>query len=103
SRRRQTPANQRLTSAVPSNAIADRAPSGPGSLAPQHREPIASRRRCPIDGGCEVSLPCDSHVHSEWSWDTPVGDMEGSCARALELGLPAIAFTEHLDNTVWRI
>jgi len=29
--------------------------------------------------------------------------MEGSCARALELGLPAIAFTEHLDHTVWRI
>jgi histidinol-phosphatase (PHP family) len=29
--------------------------------------------------------------------------MERSCARALELGLPAIAFTEHLDHTVWRI
>ncbi|MFI5916020.1 PHP domain-containing protein [Dactylosporangium sp. NPDC051541] len=42
-------------------------------------------------------------MHSEWSWDTPVGDMEGSCARALELGLPAIAFTEHLDHTVWRV
>jgi histidinol-phosphatase (PHP family) len=50
-----------------------------------------------------VPLPCDSHVHSEWSWDTPVGDMEGSCARAVEIGLPAIAFTEHLDHTVWRI
>ena len=50
-----------------------------------------------------MSLPCDSHVHSEWSWDTPVGDMEQSCARAVELGLPAIAFTEHLDHTVWRI
>jgi histidinol-phosphatase (PHP family) len=48
-------------------------------------------------------LPCDSHVHTEWSWDTPVGDMEGSCVRALELGLPAIAFTEHLDHTAWRI
>lgn len=48
-------------------------------------------------------LPADSHVHSEWSWDTAVGDMEGSCVRALELGLPAIAFTEHLDHTVWRI
>lgn len=47
--------------------------------------------------------PGDSHVHSEWSWDTAVGDMEGSCRRALELGLPAIAFTEHLDHTVWRI
>jgi histidinol-phosphatase (PHP family) len=50
-----------------------------------------------------VSMPPDSHVHSEWSWDTPVGDMEGSCRRAVELGLPAIAFTEHLDHTVWRI
>jgi histidinol-phosphatase (PHP family) len=50
-----------------------------------------------------VPLPRDSHVHSEWSWDTGVGDMEGSCARALEIGLPAIAFTEHLDHTVSRI
>jgi histidinol-phosphatase (PHP family) len=50
-----------------------------------------------------VPLPPDSHVHSEWSWDTPVGDMERSCVRAVELGLPAIAFTEHLDHTVWRI
>jgi histidinol-phosphatase (PHP family) len=50
-----------------------------------------------------VSSPADSHVHSEWSWDAPAGDMERSCARAVELGLPAIAFTEHLDHTVWRI
>jgi histidinol-phosphatase (PHP family) len=50
-----------------------------------------------------VSLPGDSHVHSQWSWDSPVGDMEGSCARAVEIGLPAIAFTEHLDHTRWRI
>ena len=49
-----------------------------------------------------MPLPADCHVHSEWSWDTYAGDMEGSCARALELGLPAIAFTEHLDHTVWR-
>jgi histidinol-phosphatase (PHP family) len=48
-------------------------------------------------------LPCDSHVHSEWSWDTPVGDMERTCARAVALGLPAIAFTEHLDHAAWRI
>jgi len=27
--------------------------------------------------------------------------MEASCARALAVGLPAIAFTEHLDFTVW--
>jgi histidinol-phosphatase (PHP family) len=50
-----------------------------------------------------MPLPADNHLHSQWSWDTPVGDMERSCARAVQLGLPAIAFTEHLDHTVWRI
>ncbi len=29
--------------------------------------------------------------------------MERSCVRAVELGLPAIAFTEHLDHTVWTV
>ncbi len=47
--------------------------------------------------------PSDSHVHSEWSWDAWNGSMDRSCARALELGLPAIAFTEHLDHTVWTV
>ena len=42
-------------------------------------------------------LPPDLHVHTEWSWDAPRGDMERSCERALEIGLPAIAFTEHAD------
>lgn len=46
-------------------------------------------------------LPADGHVHSEWSWDAPYGSMERTCARALELGLPAVAFTEHADHTVW--
>lgn len=50
-----------------------------------------------------MSAPGDNHVHSEWSWDTAFGDMVGSCARAVELGLPAVAFTEHLDHTVWRV
>jgi Histidinol phosphatase and related hydrolases of the PHP family len=48
-------------------------------------------------------LPGDCHAHSDWLWYTGVGDMDGSCARALEIGLPAIAFTEHLDHTGWRI
>lgn len=48
-------------------------------------------------------LPADSHVHSQWSWDAPNGSMHASCERAVELGLPAIAFTEHLDHTVWRV
>ncbi len=47
------------------------------------------------------ALPADSHVHSEWSWDAAVGDMVGTCARAVEIGLPAVAFTEHLDHIVW--
>jgi histidinol-phosphatase (PHP family) len=50
-----------------------------------------------------MTLPADSHVHSEWSWDAAAGSMERSCARAVDLGLPAIAFTEHLDHTVWTV
>jgi len=47
-------------------------------------------------------LPPDNHVHSEWSWDTSkVGTMLETCRRAVEIGLPAIAFTEHLDFTSW--
>jgi histidinol-phosphatase (PHP family) len=45
----------------------------------------------------------DSHVHTEWSYDARRGSMEGSCARAVDLGLPAIAFTEHVDHTVWTV
>jgi histidinol-phosphatase (PHP family) len=48
-------------------------------------------------------LPGDDHSHSEWSWDAVAGSMEGSCARAVELGLPSIAFTEHVDLTRWVI
>jgi histidinol-phosphatase (PHP family) len=43
--------------------------------------------------------PADSHVHTEWSWDAEAGSMERTCARAVELGLPAVAFTEHVDHT----
>jgi histidinol-phosphatase (PHP family) len=48
-------------------------------------------------------LPADSHVHSEWSWDAPDGSMERTCARALDMGLPAVAFTEHADYTPWTV
>src|ERR1700682_707699 len=44
-----------------------------------------------------MPLPPDLHVHTEWSWDAPHGSMERSCERALEVGLPALAFTEHAD------
>jgi histidinol-phosphatase (PHP family) len=48
-----------------------------------------------------MRLPPDTHVHSEWSWDAMHGSMERTCDRAVQLGLPSIAFTEHLDHTVW--
>ncbi len=48
-------------------------------------------------------LPADSHVHSEWSWDAVAGDMAATCARAEAIGLPAVAFTEHVDLTPWPI
>lgn len=50
-----------------------------------------------------VALPADSHVHSQWSWDALAGSMEGTCARAVEIGLPALAFTEHADFTPWSL
>jgi len=48
-------------------------------------------------------LPPDSHVHSEWSWDAPSGSMERTCARAVELGLSCLAFTDHADYTRWQV
>jgi histidinol-phosphatase (PHP family) len=39
----------------------------------------------------------DHHVHTEWSWDAPNGSMEDSCRRAVEFGIPALAFTDHAD------
>lgn len=48
-------------------------------------------------------LPTDGHVHTEWSWDAVAGSMEQTCARALEIGLPSVAFTEHADYTRWVI
>lgn len=47
-------------------------------------------------------LPADDHTHTRFSWDSAHGDMEGSCRRAVQLGLPAVAFTEHLDFTAWN-
>lgn len=47
-------------------------------------------------------IPADGHVHSEWSWDADRGAMDATCARAVELGIPSIAFTEHVDFTPFR-
>lgn len=47
-------------------------------------------------------LPADSHLHSQFSYDAwGRGDMEQSCHRAVQLGLPAVAFTEHVDFVSW--
>ena len=56
-----------------------------------------------------MPLTGDGHVHSEWSWDTggpasdAAGRMQAMCRRALKIGLPALAFTEHLDLTGWVV
>lgn len=49
------------------------------------------------------SAVTDSHVHSEWSWDNPSGSMVRACERAVSAGLPAIAFTELVDHTVFTV
>lgn len=46
-------------------------------------------------------LPADNHVHTEWSWDASTGSMEKACEEAIQLGLPAISFTDHADFTSW--
>ncbi len=50
-----------------------------------------------------VRLPPDNHTHTEHSWDAENGSMEASCVRAIEIGLPSIAFTEHVDLTPWAV
>ena len=48
----------------------------------------------------ESVLPADNHVHTEWSYDTSAdASMVRSCEQAISIGLPAIAFTEHLEFT----
>jgi len=49
------------------------------------------------------ALPPDNHVHTQFSWDASNGSMHASCERAVELGLPSIAFTEHVDMAAWAI
>lgn len=45
-------------------------------------------------------LPSDNHVHTEWSYDTTNdASMVRSCEQAVAIGLPAVAFTEHLEFT----
>jgi histidinol-phosphatase (PHP family) len=50
-----------------------------------------------------LMLPTDNHVHTRWSWDTAASSsMELACGRAVDLGLPGLAFTEHVDFTGWH-
>ncbi len=42
-------------------------------------------------------LPHDGHVHTQFSWDASRGDMAATCARAAQIGLTCLAFTEHVD------
>jgi len=45
-------------------------------------------------------LPPDNHVHTQWSWDAPAeASMARSCEQAMAVGVPAVAFTDHLDFT----
>ena len=48
-------------------------------------------------------MPSDSHVHTEWSWDAARGSMDRTCAQAVRLGLPSVAFTEHVDLLPWTV
>jgi histidinol-phosphatase (PHP family) len=56
-----------------------------------------------------VDLTGDGHTHTEWSWDTggpqsdAAGRMRSMCRRAVQIGLPALAFTEHFDFTSWTL
>ncbi|MBO0775900.1 MAG: PHP domain-containing protein [Actinobacteria bacterium] len=78
--------------------------AGPGlvSLAGILAEVPPSESSSQPGPGSEPVLPADSHVHSEWSYDTGgQASMIASCQRAVDLGVPAVAFTEHLDFTDW--
>ena len=58
-----------------------------------------------------MGLTGDGHVHTEWSGDVGLGDphshaagrMDSMCRRAVQIGLPALAFTDHLYITGWAI
>jgi histidinol-phosphatase (PHP family) len=47
-------------------------------------------------------LPPDNHIHTQFSWDTRSrSSMIRACEQAVSVGLPAVAFTEHVDFTAW--
>ncbi|CAN5259771.1 PHP domain-containing protein [soil metagenome] len=47
-------------------------------------------------------LPADNHIHTQFSWDTRSrSSMVTACERAIAAGIPAVAFTEHVDFIEW--
>jgi len=47
-------------------------------------------------------LPPDNHIHTQFSWDTRSrSSMVRACEQAIAAGIPAVAFTEHVDFTDW--
>ncbi|MEJ7770484.1 MAG: PHP domain-containing protein [Geodermatophilaceae bacterium] len=47
-------------------------------------------------------LPPDNHIHTQFSWDTRSrSSMIRACEQAVAVGLPAVAFTEHVDFIQW--
>jgi len=78
-----------------------------------HRPAAAQTRRADlaqidVDESGAMILPADTHVHSEYSWDTggptsrtAAGTMERTCTRAVQIGLPTVVFTEHLEFSGW--
>src|ERR1700754_3429949 len=71
-------------------------------LDPRAESIMASTAKRRADTG-PIVLPPDSHVHSQWSWDALAGSMHDTCLRAVEIGLPAVAFTEHADLPPWSL
>jgi histidinol-phosphatase (PHP family) len=58
--------------------------------------------RVPPSATIDAMRPSDNHVHSEFSYDTGYGtSMEDCCRWAVDAGVPAVAFTEHVDFTKW--
>ncbi len=50
-----------------------------------------------------VTLPPDNHVHTEFSWMRATDRCGRRASAPVELGLPSIALTEHVDMAAWSI
>src|ERR1700755_1701392 len=80
----------------------DKPPRSPSSPRPGSATPSGSLPgwASPARETINPVLPADNHVHTEWSYDTSAdASMVRSCEQAVAIGLPAVAFTEHLEFT----